>query len=551
MNISEHLIKDYWLRRVVPMDGTFNKRIAPTNHLVKYRTPHVTGLGATFMYLTQDDFLNEIEPTAHAIFDKYMSKRAIYAPTGEKDKSGKEKWAITGYDEVESVALGLQARIASTKASHMAADGFWIANESHKNDENVNRDFDILSSWKDYVGLDTALMELTISTFKTGDAAILLYQGPDNNIHYKVFSYLYGDILYPGIDDDGNPTLYRQYQFQGRMAVDVYTTKFHETWVKSDTDKEEEKTWLEKVKGWLKPSPEARSEDGFIRIKRNDAQAGEDMLQVIYFRIPDIPSGVAETSIQQLEKACSYISEEVKTSAFPILFLKSEKIMSLPPSRLNGKTIGVKGSSETVKNSDAKFLTPPDASNIATLNVTTLMDNITRSTMSVFIEPDILKAGADSSTTIKILFAPEIQWCQNTWVYFFEPMKQLMEVFKRLVGKVEGRYTDFASLKVSVGQNIWIPQNESERIKNELDQVYAKTKSRRAAMTDIGNKHINDEEVIKAEWEYELKIKAEIPAQVKAEYGSTETDPNDDDDPNNTQKGEGVDNKALGKTITQ
>lgn len=544
-NITENLIKDYWVRRVVPNNGELRVRVAAHGR-VKYRTPYTSGPGATFMYLTQDDFLNEIEPTAHSIFDKYMSQRAIYSPTGEKDKSGKEKWAITGYDEVESVALGLQARMAAVKASHMAADGFWIANESH---EENNKDFDILNSWKDYVGLNTAYMEATISAFKTGDAAILLYQGDDNSIHYKVFSYLYGDTLYPDIDEYGEPMLYRQYELKGKMAVDIYTTKTHETWVRIDEELESDASWLDKFKKWISISKDERSEDGFRLVRRKDAQAGNDILQVVYFRVPDIPSGVAESSIQQLEKACSYISEEVKSSAFPILFLKSEKIVSLPPSKLNGKTIGVKGSSETVKNSDAKFLAPPDASDIATLNVNTLMDNITRSTLSVFIEPDILKAGADSSTTIKILYAPEIQWCQNMWIHFYKPLKQLMEVFTRLVGKVEGRPTDFAKIKTSIGQNIWIPQNEAERVKIELDQVYARTKSRRAAMVDIGNKHINDEEVIKQEWEYELQIKSEIPAKVKAEYGTSSA--TEDDDENSTEKNDldTITNQASGKTI--
>lgn len=544
MNISEHLIKDYWVRRVNP-DSAHTR--GATTGAANYKSVIKGGRGVAYVNLTQDDFLNEIEPAAHAINSAYMSKRPIYAPTGKKDKNGKEEWAISGYDDVESVALGLQSCLAVKKATHFAGDGFWIANES-KNEDG----FEKLSSWKDSIDLNAAFMEAVNSCFTTGDAAIYLYQR-GNNIEYEVFSYNKGDVLYPDFDENRNPVLYRKYTFKGKEAVDVFTTRYRETWVM--LDKDNSTSWLEKMRGWIRNGASEVSEDGYTLISRTEAQTGNDLLQVVYFRVPDIPSGVAQCSIESLEEACSYVSEEVKNSAFPILFLKSEKIINLPPNEMNGKTIGVRGSSETVQHSDAKFLAPPDASNIATLNIKTLTDNILRSTMSVFIEPEILKSGADSSTTIKILYSPEIQWCKKEWIYFAKPVKQLVEVLKTLVGKVEGLMTsEFANMRVSVGQNIWIPQNESERVKIELDQVYARVKSRKAAMQDIGNQHIGDEQQIIKEWEQELDIKSRVPAEAKAkveqEYGVTSGEEiivEDEPNPNKPN----VDNNDKGKTITE
>lgn len=530
INISKHLQKDYWVRRVTPDGG----RISASTIGAGYKPFAPGGFGAYYLNLTQDDLLNEIEPTAHEINSKYMSRRPIYGPTGNKDKEGREEWAIVGYDDLETVALGLQKCIALKKASHFAADGFWIANESK--DEEA---FDTLCSWKDSVGLNTAFIEIANSCFQTGDAAVYLYQ-QGNEIYYEVFSYLKGDKLYPGITEDGKQAVYRQYMLKGKAAVDIFTDSYRETWVKVDDSTEDNKTWLDGLMKWLKGEKGEISEDGYTRIYRSDAQTGSGLVQCIYFRVPDIPSGPAELSIEELERSCSYISEEVKGSAFPILFLKSEKVINLPPTKNNSKILGVKGTAETVKNSDAKFLAPPDASNIATVNIKTLTDNILRTTLSVFIEPDILKSGADSSTTIKILYAPEIQWCQNMWPYFFKPVKQMVDVFKTLVGKVEGKMTTFAGMRISVGQNIWIPQNESERIKMELDQVYARVKSRKAAMTDIGNQHIGDYEQIENEWKDELDMKARIPAQYK-DSGTVENEP----DPNKPK----IDNNDSGKSI--
>ena len=533
MNITEHLQKDYWKRRINPdmpyqnypfLNVSDYKGTADTNHRL----------------LTQDDFLNEIYSSAHAVNSSYMSRRPIYEPTGEKDKNGKEKWKVARYDDVEVVPLGLQNRFAESKASFFAADGFGVANET----EDTER-FNTMMSHKDSTGLDVAFLQAIISCFKTGDGGIYLYQTP-TGIEYKVYSYLDGYTIFSEMDENRKPVYYVKYVFKGRTAVDIFSTEAVETWI--HISDEEQRSFLDKIKGWIKGDTRPRSDDGYVRVSRTENQAGNDMTQFVYFRVNDIPSGPAEQSICALERALSYVAEEVKNSAFPILFVKSEKIVNLPPSRMNGKVLGVKGTSETVRNSDAKFLAGPDASNISEINIKALTDNILRSTLSVFIDPDILKSGADSSTTIKIMYAPEIQWCQNMWVQIFSSVKMLMELFKRLVGKFEGDPIGYGQMRLSVWQRIWLPQNESERVKIEIDQVMAKVKSRKAAMQDIGNSYKGDYEQIMEEWKEELRIKAEIPAEVKAKYGSTEGEEDQRKDGEEILK---VDNRFPGKTVTQ
>ena len=293
---------------------------------------------------------------------------------------------------------------------------------------------------------------------------------------------------------------------------------------------------IERLRRWVKnQAGKERSEDGFILLSRKDNQAGNDMIQTVYFRVDDIPSGPVQQSIEAYEKLLSYVAEEVRSSAFPTLFLKSEKVVSLPPVGGNGKVIGVKGNSETVKNSDAKYLTPPDASNIVEIQQKALESNILHNSLSVRIDPEILKSGADSSTTIKIMFAPEIQWCQTRWPQLFGGVKKLTRLFKRLAGKAERNLSEFESLRCSVWQNIWIPQNESELVKLQTDQVYARIKSRKAAMQDVGNPHLNDEQQIMKEWEDELMLKH------KYSGSSDESNPN----------APAIDNNAPGATITE
>ena len=132
--------------------------------------------------------------------------------------------------------------------------------------------------------------------------------------------------------DNGKPVLYRSYSLNGRPAVDIFNVKYRETWAKVDTDEEADKAWIDRVMRIIKGHIFGEvSEDGYKLISRKDSQVGDDMLQVVYFRVPDIATGPVQDSISKYEKALSYVSEEVKNDAFPILFLKSEKITTLPP----------------------------------------------------------------------------------------------------------------------------------------------------------------------------------------------------------------------------
>ena len=527
MNISEHLKKDYWVRRVTPDNA---KNFSPTGGNISYRQPRASGYGVGYINLTQDDFLNELNASAHEINSRFMSQRPIYK--AEKDETtGKTKYTLNGFDDVETVALAIQEMIISKKVAHLTGKHFWMSNES--NDEEA---FENIRSWQDISGFWDGWAEAVRACERTGDSALYLYQD-ESGINYEVFSYEKGDILYPGVDDNGKPVLYRSYSLNGKPAVDVFNVKYRETWAKVDTDEEADKAWIDRVMRIIKGHIFSEvSEDGYKLISRKDSQVGDDMLQVVYFRVPDIATGPVQDSISKYEKALSYVSEEVKNDAFPILFLKSEKITTLPPSKINGKTIGVKGTADSLAHSDAKFLAPPDMSNIADVNLKSLWDNILRGSQSALVEPDVLKQGSDSSTSIRILFAPDVEWCQNRWVFYAKPNRSSIEIFKRLVGKQEGEIQRYGDLRVSIGQEIWLPQNDTEELKRQLDMLYARAKSRKAVLQDIPDSHKGDLKQIMKEWEEELKMKQEFSASGQGDPNPSKPD---------------VDNNASGKSFMQ
>ena len=505
----------------------------PWTRLVKDDSPGNPS-GAKMVVMTQQDFLNEVCSAAHKINSPMMSRRPIYGPTGEKDSKGKEKWAIIGYDEVETVPISKLWEIISKKISHFAADGFWTASES----ENENA-FQKMMSWADTAGMKTAFIEAMWHAMRTGDSAVYWYQTDDKDdpLQYEVYGFEEGSTLFPQTDFNGKKTLARKYKFNSHDAVDIFTPEKIETWMKLDPEMDDYRMFVPEG-----DDPE-KSDDGYTLVRRKDGQAG-NLCQCIYFRFNDIPSGVVQPSIEKLEDAKTYVGEHLKGTAMPILFMKAEKTTSLPPSSLANKAIGVKGTSDSLAHADAKFLAPPDASNIADLHIDGLEDDIRDGAMSVKIDPEIIKQGSDSSATIKILYSPEVQWCQIHWPEVFKSVKQMMLVFKALVGKVEGNATDYSNLRISVGQNCWIPQNAAEALKMELDQVYARVKSRRSAMEDIGNAHLGDYGQIEKEWKEELTMKAEAPAAAKAKFG---VDGGSADEPKDNPAD--VDNNAPGKSI--
>lgn len=327
---------------------------------------------------------------------------------------------------------------------------------------------------------------------------------------------------------------------------DIISTRSRETWVHADEADEQDIPFFEKIWRIVKVSNNERSEDGWTLVSRKDSQAGSDINQFVYLWVPDASWGPAELSIEAHENAASYVANEVKDSAFPLLILKAEKTVSLPPSGINGKSIGIKGTSEQLAHSDVKYESPADASNIATTHFKELTDNIVRTTMTAIITPDLMKQGADSSTSIKILFRPEIEWAKQRWIYYVKPVRHLLKVFKRLVGKAEGEIGKYDDLRVSVWFEPWVPQNEQEQTKIILDKVYARVLSRKAAQNELGSPYRGDYDTIREEWEEELRMKSEIPAAAKAKYG-TEGEVLDDDGKNPAD----VNNQALGQSIQE
>lgn len=555
MRISDRLQKQFWRRRINP-DSVDKHTPVGAQY---YQEPAMSFDDGCYMLLTQEDFCRENDPLAHDINSKYMSMRPIYEVRKKLDADGNavldeegkpiNEWHIVDFEPVETVRFGLQMRINTSKTAFMAGNGFWVCHEDKDHDLGEK-----LNSWKDSAGLDTAWMELVKSCYLTGDGAIYQYVH-NGQLRYEVFSYLKGDILFPDYDESRNPVLTRLYALRGRRAVDIFTTERVQTWIEGDKMSEKDASWFMRFSGWfakgLKWDSAKTSEDGWRCLADNPTQTPVGINPCTYFRVPDIPSGIANQEIGTLEKACSFVADGVRANSQAPLLVKATDIDNLPRTDSTGKIIGVKGSVEELKAADAKFLTPPNLSDIATIDIANKEKSIRESTMSVDISPEIFRAADPSSAAIKLLFTDTIIWCKNEFVHLYPSLVSLVDVFKALVAKIESN-GKIATMRTSCGSDPWIPQNDSEVLKRELDQVYARVKSRKSAMADIGNNHVEDYEQIKTEWREELEMKAKIPAEAKAEVEEktgepTETIKVEENNPNTPK----VNNSDKGKSIAE
>ena len=531
MNINEHLRKQYWKRRV----NADTEVPTPVNNRY-YVDDAFPTTGEFFRNMTNADFLNEIECGAHDINSKYWSMRPIKTWVEVKDDEGKpiidangqtkKELKIIGFENMETTRCSLPRRFAIAKASHAAANGFWLGNSSNKHKDI----FQNLLDWKDAMGLDAALFEVVLSLRQCCDAALYMYQ-EGNTLTYKVFSYLYGDELFFDFDEKRRPRVWRRYSLRGKNTVDIFSAgnDGFQTWVQDDlaeTTEENGKTWWKKFKYWFKNADKAVSEDGWRRIARSDSQIGENLCQCVYFRVSDIASGCVADEIASWERMASYIAESTKSTAFPDKFVKATKIKNLPSADTHGRIYGVEGSVDELKAADMKTIAPADMSNIAEFTMKTKMDSIMHGSMSVIIEPEILKSGADSSSALRLMFTSEIQDAQAFWVSIVSEVRYMVEVFKALVAKIE-KNSEYTDIRTSIEQKIWVPQNTSETVDNTTKLVYAGILSKKDGASEVDLQYPDSEKTIAQEQMDELYRKTYIPLKAKAkaekDFGISDT----------------------------
>lgn len=566
-NINPLLKKKPW-HRLVNKDS----EVVPMIDATYYDISAYDQNGLTYQYLGNAELLMESTEGAHLVNSNLFSLRPIcevvdkeievIAEDGTKHKKTVKEEVIVGFDKVETVRSGLPEMIITQHCSHLGKNGIEIADEWGKDHEA----YDNFRAWKDISGVDAGWIDLLYAAGKSGDAVIYIYQNGKKDIEYKVFSFIEGSMLFPHKDEKGNDFIVRKYMLMGREAVDIITATEKSTWVRGDITKEDAAqngftSWFKRVIGWFKgfsADTVKTTEDGWTRVDYSKSQLGNDTPQFAYLRLPDTFIGVAMQNINAYDRCLSYVSDKMRSTAFAKFFVKALELKNLPPLSSGEEVIGVEGDVESLKASDAKYITPPDISDIATVNLKNIFDAIMQSCMSIDLQPEILKSGADSSQTLKLLLRREIQWCHIMWPKVRPAAKQIINILKALVGKIEKEGERYDKLRISVWNTPWLPQDESAQIANVEKLVYAGILSKENARHELNLQYTDDVNLTEEEQKKDLYNKAYIPLKAKAdaekEYGPDDTadeviEVKEEENPAEKANKPQVDNRATRKDI--
>lgn len=339
--------------------------------------------------VTQEDFMRELDPSGHIIYDKEM-----FPDIWQKnDEDG--KWYI---QEIPRYAFAFQQIILIKHLTHLCGNDVQFELSDKSVDEQTRYTFQSFRNGWAVKNMEIAWYQLVKSVKATGDGAFVGFL--DKGVFgWKVLSFLNGDKLYPHFDMKTGKlnTLARTYSNfdeNGNVTkryIDVWDNRYYYRFVK-DGDPQ---NVLQKARQWLL---NFFSTDSY---ELEDMQPhGFDRIPVAYMRDDNGPCWTpSEETIENYEIAFSRLAQSNHDFGLPIMYVKGEgseevttedmsyasKIMILP------------------SDGEIGFLQRQDASNAYKSELDKLEDSIYKQSHAV--KTPELKSGDTPGVALKIMYS--------------------------------------------------------------------------------------------------------------------------------------------------
>lgn len=436
MNLEDKLAKKDWKRRV-SSQLMLNKRLGGAPAYSEMKNGDTVDQGQV-VFMQQKDFMNELNVGSHRIFNiNYKSNRPKYKYDTEKQKN-----VFDGYQDVSRVGVALQSSIRRKKAVSLFGFDVWFGNEgtADKTDE-----ISYFKSMWNISGMRNTCLLWAMSFLGVGDGAIYLYI-ENGRIKSKVFSFEHGDVYNYYEDPITNEVEFlRQVNIGWGSMIEVYKKNTVEKWILSTDDDE----FIKRGIGWKEVSSDNyRLVDVYTH--------GLGMCPVIYHREQDVPWADGQPTIERIEDIMSDLAENNKYYAFQILFLTGGSV-DLPEGDYGGKVLG--GATE---GADAKILAPADCSNSFTIDIQQNLSFLYEVTSTTEVNPKDLKGGDYSGAYIRNLYFRDVQWATEAASRLENPMRNLIDLFSILAGKLKKKPSDYENLPISYKIMPFVPENELE-----------------------------------------------------------------------------------------
>ena len=216
---------------------------------------------------------------------------------------------------------------------------------------------------------------------------------------------------------------------------------------------------------------------------------GFPFIPVAYVRNDDGPCwSVVQKNIEDYEEAFSYLCENNKAYAFPIMKLKGDgdDITVVGDTDGSAKMIQI-----TDTNGDADFINGTDASDAFATQLNKSYDLIYE--LSFTVKPPELKSGDLPGVAIKLLYSPAIEVAENDAKKMHPFLDQLVRISKYGIGVEENCMATMTGLPIHAWVEIYVHQNKSEIITNLATAVQNNFLSKQTASERCPDFPVNDE----------------------------------------------------------
>ena len=412
----------------------------------------IVGDKLNYNIVTQEDFLRELDPNAHAINDK-----TIYQTWMQQDEDG-----LYYETEWERHAFAFQQEILEDRLVRLTGNDIQFDLSDRTENESTRQDFyKFKTAWAEK-SMERAWYEMAKSVLATGDAAFI---GIIDNgkFYWRVFTFLKGDILYPHYDRKTAKlnVFARQYQDYNdngeiRRYVDVWDKEFYYRFVENVTSDGD-------------PNTEAEAEkinyvgdfsiDGYV-LDTKPERHGFDDIPVAYRRCDSGPCwSQSQETIEHYELAFSRLAQSNSAFGLPILSLtqgsgKHIEELSMGDMSYAAKIFLVPSDGK------AEFLQRQDASTAYKAQLDELKRKIYE--QSMVVKAPELKSGDTPAAAIKLLYSDSYNKAMNETQEFDEVIDKMVDIFSWGAGIEYEVRLKFINLPLSHFCIPFIPISEGE-----------------------------------------------------------------------------------------
>ena len=430
---------------------------------------------------TQKDFLREFYPTSHKIFDK-----DLYPDIWRKNPED-GKWYV---QEIQRTAFAFQQVVHTKHTLHLTGNDiqFELAGdpEMKKQEEYINLLAKFKKGWYMH-DMEIRHYEAVSSYMKVAEAAVVGYFDKNKKFGTRTLAFDRGDTLYPQTDPLTGELVvfarkYNDYDEEGNEK-----TEWVEVWDDRKFYRFKKQVNEGVVKETIKKIAKIFGIDDYSCVEEKDH--GFPFIPVAYVRNDDGPCWSAvQKNIEDYEEAFSYLCENNKAYAFPIMKLKGDgdDITVVGDTDGSAKMIQI-----TDTNGDADFINGTDASDAFATQLNKSYDLIYE--LSFTVKPPELKSGDLPGVAIKLLYSPAIEVAENDAKKMHPFLDQLVRICKYGIGMEEDCMATMTGLPIHAWVEIYVHQNKSEVITNLATAVQNGFLSKQTASERCPDFPVNDE----------------------------------------------------------